>query len=213
MQTMVVFDFGGVLVRIEPSLAAACRAADLPVRVSLDAPSFRRRWEELDRGYQVGQIDTPEFFARIREALGGAYTSEELMRIHRRLLGDSYPGVEQLLADLHARGFTTGVLSNTNANHWSVLREEYPAFASLFSRSPQAVQGSHLLGVRKPERAVFRAYLERVQVTPSGLVFFDDSPENVEAAQRAGWSAFWVDSTGDTVSEMRRALGRLISAE
>jgi putative hydrolase of the HAD superfamily len=209
MQTTVIFDFGGVLVQIEPSLAAACRAAGLPERVCLDTPELRRRWEELDRLHQVGRIATHEFFQRIGVALGGAYTPEELARVHRCLLGAAYPGVEQLVSELHGRSVATGVLSNTNQNHWRILREEYPAFRALFAGHPRYVKPSHLLGARKPDPAVYRTYLRLTELAPSELVFFDDFAENVEAARREGWPAFRIDPSGDTVAEMRAILARL----
>jgi glucose-1-phosphatase len=209
MHTTVVFDFGGVLVKIEPSLAAACRAAGLPERVRLEAPEFRQRWEELDCLYQVGRIATDEFFERIGVALGGGYTPEEVARVHRCLLGAPYPGVEALVGELHARGVATGILSNTNPNHWRVLGEEYPAFRALFAEYPRFVQPSHLLGARKPDPAIYRAYLELTDLTASELVFFDDFAENVEAARQQGWGAFRIDAAGDPVAEMRDILGRL----
>ena len=209
MQTTVVFDFGGVLVKIEPGLGAACRAAGLPERVRLDAPELRRQWEELDRLHQVGRIGSDEFFERIGVALGGAYALEELERVHRRLLGDPYPGVEQLVSELHARGVATGVLSNTNPSHWRAMREEYPAFRALFTRHPRYVQASHLLGARKPDPAVYQDYLEHTELAASELVFFDDFAENVEAAREQGWRAFRIDATRDPVAEIRDLLARL----
>jgi FMN phosphatase YigB (HAD superfamily) len=201
MQTKVVFDFGGVLVKIEPSLATACRAAGLPERVRLDAPELRRQWEELDRLHQVGRIGTDEFFERIGVALGGAYAREELERVHRGLLADPYPGVAELVRELHARGVATGILSNTNPSHWRALREEYPAFRALFAGDPRYVQPSHLLGARKPEPVVYRAYLEVTEL--------DDFAENVQGAREQGWRAFQIDATRDPVAEIRDILARL----
>jgi putative hydrolase of the HAD superfamily len=209
MQTTVVFDFGGVLVKIEPGLTAACRAAGLQERVPLDAPELSRRWEELDCLHQLGRITSDEFFARIGVALGGAYALEELERLHRCLLGAPYPGVEQLVSELHARGVATGILSNTNPSHWRALREEYPAFRTLFVAHPRYAQPSHLLGARKPDPAIYRAYLDVTGLAPSEVVFFDDFAENVEAAREQGWRAFRIDAAGDPMAEIRDLLARL----
>jgi len=209
MQTTVVFDFGGVLVKIEPGLAAACRAAGLPERVRLETPELRRQWEELDRLHQVGRIGTHEFIERIGVALGGAYARDELEKVHRRLLGDPYPGVAELVMELHARGVATGILSNTNPSHWHALREEYPAFRELFASHPRYVQPSHLLGARKPDPSIYRAYLELTELAPSELVFFDDFTENVAAAREEGWRAFRIDAARDPMAEIRDTLARL----
>jgi glucose-1-phosphatase len=206
----VVFDFGGVLVEIAPSLTAACHASRLPVRLPLDSPEIGARWSELDRLHQIGAVDTDEFFRQVGLALGGTYTAEELRRVHRCLLGAPYPGVDGFVRELHARGVRTGVLSNTNPGHWQALAHEYPDFQTLFTGFPRCVQASHLLGARKPDPAIYRAFVARTEIDPSELVFFDDFEENVRAAASEGWRAFRLDASGDTVTEMRSILARLI---
>ncbi len=208
MQTTVVFDFGGVLVRIESTIAGACRAAGLPERVRLDEPELYRRWDELDGLYQRGRIGTDEFLEGVGVALGRAYTREELERLHRSFLRDSYPGVDELVRDLHARGLRTGILSNTNPSHWRALREEYPAFRTLFAGDPRYQQPSYLLGALKPDPSIYRGYLEATGLVASELVFFDDSTKNVAAARKEGWQAFRIDPAGDPMTEIRDLLAR-----
>jgi FMN phosphatase YigB (HAD superfamily) len=67
---------------------------------------------------------------------------------------------------------------------------------------------SHLLGARKPDRAVF----ERVEAATGragrDVLFFDDLEENVAAARAAGWRAALVDPLGDPAALALEVLSR-----
>ena len=69
---------------------------------------------------------------------------------------------------------------------------------------------SHLLGSAKPEPVIFRkaqaVFSSALAESPSQIVFFDDAPENVLAAQHAGWTAYEIDPHGDTAAQIRAAL-------
>ncbi|MFC4452527.1 HAD-IA family hydrolase [Deinococcus sonorensis] len=45
------------------------------------------------------------------------------------------------------------------------------------------------VGVRKPDPAYYQRVTERLQRAPGQIVFWDDDPGNVQAAQAAGWQA------------------------
>jgi HAD superfamily hydrolase (TIGR01509 family) len=206
----VVFDLGGVLVEIRPSLSAACRAAGLPVHPVLDEARIVGSWKELDGLYQTGCIGTDEYFERMSARLGAAYLPGEVAEIHRHWLGAEYPGVAELITELHQQSVPTGVLSNTNPSHLAILQgDEYTALRMLIRRHPERVHASHLLGLCKPDRAIYRAYTERTGLPPALLLFFDDSISNVLAARAEGWQAFLIDPEGDPAAQMRAMLAFL----
>jgi putative hydrolase of the HAD superfamily len=45
---------------------------------------------------------------------------------------------------------------------------------------------SHLVGKRKPEPIIFQQVLDENAFNPSETLFFDDNPENIQAAARLG---------------------------
>lgn len=203
----VVFDLGGVLVKLRPSLSAACDAAGLPVRPALDEPGVIGSSKELDQLHQTGRLGSDEYFERMSASLGGAYPPQEVAEIHRHWLGPEYPGVAELIAELHQQGVPTGVLSNTNPSHLAILQgNEYAALRMLVRRHPERVHASHLLGLCKPDRAIYRAYAERTGLASARLLFFDDSIGNVLAARAEGWQAFLIDAEGDPAAQMRSRL-------
>jgi HAD superfamily hydrolase (TIGR01509 family) len=115
--------------------------------------------------------------------------------------------VAQLIDDLHARGLHTGVLSNTNACHWRQLvsGEHGPAKFPTVEKA-RHVHASHLLGLIKPDRAIFERFCAVTGFGPEEVVFFDDMAENVEGAIATGWDAVPIDHTGDTASQIRMHL-------
>ena len=53
--------------------------------------------------------------------------------------------------------------------------------------------GSHQLGLRKPDAAIYDEALRRLGVPADAVLFFDDSRANVEAARALGMQAAHVD--------------------
>lgn len=205
---MVVFDWGGVILRHCRSFPEACERAGLPVRGDVDAEASRARRRPITAAYQRGQISTPAFYDALRDALDGTYTTDELRAIHHAWLIDEYEGVGEVIGAIHARGIATALLSNTNACHWARHLAkacgggpDYPTAAMLTHR-----HASHLLGHAKPDADIYHAFVREVGVRPGSLLFFDDLDDNINTARALGWRAQRIDHTGDTASQMRAHL-------
>ena len=208
---MVVFDLGGVLIRICRTWEEACRRAGVPVHPHWNDENDRASRKALSSTYHRGGVSTPEYFARIAATGGGAYTPEEIRRVHDAWLIGEYEGVGALIDELHARGVGTGVLSNTNEAHWERLSVHADAAApGAFGVTSKVrhLHASHLLRESKPDPACFRAFeaLAGLKNANARVLFFDDLEENIAGARAAGWSAVLVDHQGDTAAQMRRAM-------
>lgn len=205
---IVVFDLGGVLIRICRTWQEACQRIGVPVHSEWEHDGERERRRELSRVYHAGGLSTDEFCARMSATARGVYTADEVKRVHDAWLIDEYAGVSELIDDLHAQGVMTGVLSNTNEAHWRRLcsTSGVPAEFGLPSKV-QHLHASHLLGVSKPDVACFQAFEERAGLARgAGVIFFDDLEENIAGAALAGWRGVLIDHRGDTAAQMRRAL-------
>ena len=130
----------------------------------------------------------------------GVWSADEIARVDAAWLLGEYPGTADLIHELHAADIDTACLSNTSHDHWGPLR----AYANVGALRHQ--HASHLLGLVKPDEAIYRRFESLVGREPGDIVFFDDLPENVEAARRFGWDAIAVDHTGDTAAQIRAAL-------
>lgn len=198
---LVCFDLGGVLVRVGRTWREVVEYAgvhatfDEGLDSPLDAcPGFAT--------YQKGVLDERTYFSHLALYLG-LEPASAAQRAHECILMDPYPGVLELVDALHASGYRTGCLSNTNALHWGVLRcpERNPAIARL-----QTAVASHLVLEEKPHTGIYRAFEAEAGVAGDAILFFDDHPRNVEGARSAGWRAHAVDPAGDTARQMRALL-------
>ncbi len=206
---LVCFDLGGVLVRICRSWREGCERAGLPVHDDLDTPDARAARMHWAHQYQLGRIDCDAFARGLSEAVGGRYTPEQIRAIHDAWIITEYPGVDRLLWRLNEMdSLTTAILSNTNHGHWARLISctncgEFPSLGLV--HQPHA---SHLLGLAKPDPAIYRAFESRTGFAPSDVLFFDDLEENASAARACGWRAEQIDHAGDTVSQIVEQLAR-----
>jgi HAD superfamily hydrolase (TIGR01509 family) len=191
---LVVFDLGGVLVRAARSFEEACVIAGRPDLPLLRDADFLAAHLEIISAYMLGRTSTEDYDAAVAEASGGLLSPAEAHRILRAWCVEEYPGVAGVLEQIEACGVRTAVLSNTNAAHWELVadgptaREAYPAIARTHEQF-----ASHLLGLAKPDRAIFAAVEARTGVEASRILFFDDVAANVEGARAAGWHAEQID--------------------
>jgi HAD superfamily hydrolase (TIGR01509 family) len=204
--TLVCFDLGGVLVRICSSWAEACAAAGLELRdvEHFGAEATARARRALADRYQSGEIECEAYYRSTHELLRGAYSAAEVEKIHAAWTLDEYTGVRELVAALNATPeLETACLSNTNHAHWQLLvsEERYRGVQSLGHRL-----ASHILRCAKPNPEIYERARELFGRAPHEIIFFDDLPENVAAAARAGWRAVGIDPKGDTVAQIRREL-------
>jgi glucose-1-phosphatase len=206
---VVCFDLGGVLVRIRRTFNEAILASGVPLREAQDLADAEARAEReaLISAHQRGQIDFATYVRQFAEAVLGLYSAEEVARIHQAVLIDEYPGVAQFLRSLRANlSLRLACLSNTDDAHWLRLtatgpNAEFPSLGLLHQRL-----ASHVLRLAKPDPLIYAAARRHFGCEPEKIVFFDDLPRNVKAAEAAGWHAHLIDHTQDPVAQMRTLL-------
>ncbi len=194
---IVCFDLGGVLLQIRHTWDEICEHLGVPGPPNGPHPL---NGFSAFREYQAGSIDAATYLQSLSGWFGGSV--EEAEAIHGAILVADYPGAFELVGELEREGIFTCCFSNTNDLHWPVLCDpvRHPAIGALRRRI-----ASHEIGLAKPDPASYRAV---EKLTPAGaeIVFFDDSAENVAAANREGWTAFRVDPSKDPVRQVRSAL-------
>jgi beta-phosphoglucomutase-like phosphatase (HAD superfamily) len=62
---------------------------------------------------------------------------------------------------------------------------------------------SHLLGLLKPDRAIFEHVVERLGYAPERILFLDDTTVNVESARSVGISAYRVVGLEGVIEQLR----------
>ena len=85
------------------------------------------------------------------------------------------------------------IFSNTSISHAEFWRNEYSELLKHF----QKIFLSFELGTRKPEKESFLEVCSQIDVLPEKILFFDDTEENIVAANDLGMNAVKVDSMQD----------------
>ena len=203
---LVVFDLGRVLVRICNDWVHACATAGVNIALDRLDPASLLELRELVHQLEVNALSFEEFAGRVGRTLGA--TPEQIRCASEAFLVSLYPGVVELIAELHKAAVATACLSNTNEHHWRLLADpQHPEFSGLSRLRYQFA--SHLIGARKPDQAIYEHLERETGIRGGAILFFDDVQENVDAARSRGWKAEWIDpALDDPLPQIRTALGR-----
>ena len=223
----VVFDLGGVIVRIHHSWQHAAVAAGVSGAInsthdvarahapnstsdaapnstphSMFDPTLHRAddFRTLVSEQQRGILSHDDFCSGVSQLTSGVLSAQDVARIHTAVIVGAYDGVEQLVLQLNKRGLSTACLSNTNHQHWQLMHT-MAAFNAIQHR-----HASHLFQLEKPNQAIFRAFESATQARSCDILYFDDLADNIAAATQAGWRAMLIDPHSETVPQIRRAL-------
>ena len=200
---LVVFDWGGVILKHHRSWADACVEAGIDVRAGHEAPELVMRRRALNLQFQCGKMAAADFYPAMAAATAGLYNAEEVRRIHDAWLTEEYPGVSAVIRRLVALPrVETALLSNTNECHWK-RQKDFPTAGLLKHR-----HASHLLGHAKPGQEIYRAFERATGFSGEEILFFDDLLENVATASEIGWRTEMIDHAGDTAAQISGHLTR-----
>jgi len=195
----VILDLGGVVFAISVdqiikswAKSAGCHPKDI-------APKFKV--DEYYKLFEMGKISPEEYRSHVCNVLGIKISDEDFDEGWNSIYLDLLPGIESLLLQLKGKTRLI-VLTNTNEIHAREWRIRYADILRHFDK----VFASHEIGARKPSLESFNAILDYLGTTPDRVVFFDDTPDNVEGALSVGISSFVVNSPYE-VSEKLKQMG------
>lgn len=178
---VVVFDLGGVLIDWDPRYLYR-QLFDDDARMEwflseVCSPDWNaeqdggRTWDEAVAEAQERHPGEAERIAAYRD------------RWPEMLAGAIEPTVAVLEA-LHAKDVPLYALTNWSRETFPVAREQYP-FLGLFRDI--VVSGEVMM--KKPDPEIFHLLLSKIGVEPGSVLFIDDSPANVQAAEALGLAA------------------------
>ena len=212
----VIFDLGGV---VFGSPLHAIRRYELAngieenfVNRLVVAAGPEGSWPRMERGELVMG---PGFFAafdRDVEAADSAvaerFSAEDMMAA---IAEESRPRPQMIdaLRRLRADGYTVAALTN----NWVSEEEREPKDAgeaamraevrALFDEYIE----SSVVGLRKPDPAIYGLACSRIGVEPEEAVFLDDIGSNLKTARALGMTTIKVDDPDDALAELWRTLG------
>jgi len=199
---LVCFDWGGVILKICRTWQEGCKAAGIKAPNAKISKKCLAKQDAIAKRFHTGQMSDKAFCRSLAKESEDFHTLEDIAAVHDAWLLEEYPGIAELIEELNEfADLSTALFSNTNATHWARMEEDFPA-ANLIEHK----HASFLFGLAKPDEKAFAAFERRVGAIGNQILFFDDSPENIEGAKAFGWCAEQIDHTGDTVAQMRQIL-------
>ncbi|HEV7300250.1 MAG TPA: HAD-IA family hydrolase [Tepidisphaeraceae bacterium] len=200
---IIIFDLGRVLIRICDSWQHACAVAGISAPTGEMDSTRDAALLNLVKLNEVDAIDHQQFCDRVAPLLD--LTPSQIARLSDAYLLGPYPGVRELLAQLRSAGHMTACLSNTNTNHWRLMNDVANPNALPLDQLDYRF-ASQLMRLRKPDDAIYAAVEQETGCRGDEIVFFDDLPHNVAAAQRRGWRAFQIAIDSDPIQQVRTHL-------
>lgn len=183
----ILFDLDGVLVQYSRHHRLAALSAETGVASSrLHQILFE---DGLEFRYDCGELDSNAYLQALSEASGVEISEPAWIR--SRCAGMVFPTPTRgLLNDLAAR-FELAILTNNGPMIVPVIEQTLASAVHWFGGR---LHCSGTLGVAKPAPAVFQATLSHLRRDASAVLFLDDLPENVAAAQAVGMQGWTVSS-------------------
>lgn len=190
----VIFDLGKVIVPFDLARGYAALQPHCP----LPAEEIPRRISSTDlvTRFEMGQLPPGDFVRQLSALLGLNLDYARFCEVWSSIFLPEPLVPEALLEGLHRR-YRTLVLSNTNAIHFSMVREKYPLL-----RHFDDFVLSYEVGVLKPAPLIYQAAVARAGCRAEECFFTDDIPLYVEAARRLGMDAVQFQSVAQLEREL-----------
>ncbi|XP_068681218.1 acyl-CoA dehydrogenase family member 10-like isoform X2 [Montipora foliosa] len=200
----VAFDMGGVL--IPSPLPIFNQFEDThglkrgAIVSAIEAGGDKGVWAQLERG----QLLPDEFsrkFAEILQPLTNQTLNMDtlLPSIHSALVVP-HPEVLMAIQCIRAEGLKTALITN---NWWL---EKGKTFCPVDKKYFDVVVESALEGTRKPEEGIYFKLLERLELSPTEVVFLDDFGRNLKVAKILGFQTIKVDDVMAALHELETKL-------
>lgn len=195
----LLLDFGGVVTSsLVKRMAEFCVESGLPAAAFVDALRTEegRRVMALAEAGLASQRDLEVVLARQLDL-----PDEGLIE---RFLSPLTPCAEtaDLARRARAAGIPTGLLSN------SLGAGGYDIYAGYdLSAMFDVVVISHVVGLRKPDPAIFELAAAKLGLAPQDCVFVDDTVGHVKAARELGMSAVHFTGDPEQLAEVERLIG------
>jgi len=208
----VIFDWGGVI----EELTGDAHLAAWEQRLALEPGMLMRvMWGQAWRQLSAGAISEDEYAARVAERLGlpdlkvASLPFSSRAEAGRRFMAEFYTGdrfyrpVAAAIRALRGR-YRLALLSNAPPGQADRVREQ---FGFDIHAEFDLYVNSALVGLRKPDPAIFHLTLERLGVEPGQAVFVDDMIYNVDAARELGIHTIQFVDPETSLGELESLLG------
>lgn len=201
----IIFDLGGLIINLDvnKTILEFNKLTYMPFEAIYTQASQSSLFNDLDKG----KITNEEFFYEVAKQIRYDGPQEALHKAWNAMLLDVPDKRLDVLVKMK-QNYNTFLLSNTCEPHITAfehnlyLKHGVKNFNDYFDE----VYYSCRLGMRKPEKEIFKFVLEKNKLKPEETVFIDDSIQHVKGAGECGISAFLLPKNAE-IGEFLKDLG------
>jgi epoxide hydrolase-like predicted phosphatase len=196
----IIFDFGGVLMRTEDPEPRRRMAEQLGMSVQeLEQAVFESEEGQLA---EVGRLSSDERWRRVTARLG-LQSPDAWQTFPGQFFAGEALDVELVdyVRSLRER-YATALLSNASDSLDEYVRDQLG-----LSDAFDLIIVSALVGLKKPDPAIFRMALDRLDVAAHEAVFVDDRQDNVEGAASVGMYGIHFTTREALMAQLSALLG------
>jgi FMN phosphatase YigB (HAD superfamily) len=204
IKPIIIWDVGGVIKEYNPDVFAKSYSED-----HLDQEVFLKifksdHWKKYDRGditYQ-GLIDVCSAQLKVQK--------EKIIDMVQFVFRSLRPklAVIRIIEQLKELGYEQRCLTNGGREYMKhVTSEEYYAvhhFSLHQLFKPEDIILSSVINLAKPEPEIYDYAMKEFKISdPKRIIFIDDSPLNIQEAQRKGWRGIHFENATDLIDQLR----------
>lgn len=189
-KTIVLFDLGNVLVK---PFQIEYLYQDLNLNIEYE--QFREYWSNSFDAKELhkGNITLEEYIKRLSKFVKKDISFDEFRNIYDKNKRILFPNTLELINELKDKNIEVGLLSNLREIDWfEVNKYNDTSFFNYLFLSYEM----HLL---KPDSQIYKEVINKLNINPQYIYFFDDVLDNVKSAQELGIKAYCV--TGNNIKE------------
>lgn len=188
----IIFDFGGVILDIDPDLSRRRFAEMLGIENACKLEA-----EQLPQLYEKGLISRAEFVSRINQIAGTQLSADEILSVWNAMLLNYKPARIEWIKRLHATHRLL-LLSNTNDSHFEYFHNKLIAeYGVTFYQLFDHVYLSHEMGMLKPSHEIYETVIAEQQLNLQRTLFVEDTARNVAGAQEVGLQTLLIPRNGE----------------
>lgn len=188
----IIFDFGGVILDIDPDLSRRRFAEMLGIENARKLEA-----EQLPQLYEKGLISRAEFVSRINQIAGTQLSADEILAAWNAMLLNYKPARIEWIKRLHTTHRLL-LLSNTNDSHFEFFHNKLIAeYGVTFYQLFDHVYLSHEMGMLKPSHEIYETVIAEQQLNLQRTLFIEDTARNVAGAQEVGLQTLLIPRNGE----------------
>lgn len=188
----IIFDFGGVILDIDPDLSRH----EFVKMLGIDN-ARRLEEEQLPQLYEKGLIDRSGFVTKINQIAGSNLSEGEILKAWNAMLLNYKPARIEWIKRLH-NNHKLLMLSNTNDSHFEYFHNKLIAeYGVTFYQLFDHVYLSHEMGMLKPSHEIFETVIREQQLNLQRTLFIEDTERNAVAAREVGLQTLLIPRNGE----------------